>query len=144
MDASGDAVYGESMADGASTGIHELHETVFSSPSILGRLMAVAGLYDREADQYRHPLSEQLGAEQVDRGLRHLHAQVFLNWLGLSLRQQTADLSLYLRSKEADREAPAGLYASAENWIPPACPAVERELFLSDLGVVISVIREAL
>ena len=131
-------------SEGTTSCIEELRDAVLCSPSILGRLIAVAGLRDRETGQYRHELAARFGTGEVDWALRELHRQIFLGWLNFSLRQQTADLNLYLPSADADEAVLAKLYASAETWIPPACAAVERELFLSDLCVVTGIIRAGL
>src|SRR6266545_712055 len=87
----------------------EFRDAVTRYPSILGCLIAVAALYDREKDQYRHGLAARFGAEAVDRALRELHMQIFLRWLSLTLRQQLADLSLHLRAAALSKESLAGL-----------------------------------
>jgi hypothetical protein len=127
--------------EGTQGCIEELRNAVLHSPSILGRLISIAALYDKKTDRYRHELAARFGAEEVDRELRELHVQVFRYWLTLSLQLQKADVNVYLATINAGTEVLSELYALAESWIPPSAIDAECQLFLSDLGVVMPLIR---
>ena len=132
------------MPEDATTCVEELRDVVLVSRSIIGRLIAVAALRDRATDQYRHALADRLGVEEVNSGLRQLHTEIFLRWLNLSLRQQTADLILYLRSIRSGHDVLVQLLDSAEAWIPADRAEMEHELFLGDLAMVLPMVREEL
>jgi len=109
-------------------------------PSVLGRLVTVASFWDAESDTYRHKLAVHFGTEETDRALRRLHQEVFIAWLSLPLRQQQADVAIYL----------GGLGIKAEwfdfkkmgrSCIPKSATLPERDLFVLDLDLIQALIR---
>jgi hypothetical protein len=76
--------------------------------------------------------------------LRCTHEQIFLRWLDLRLEQQWKAIREHLAARhrentETPREWQAG---SQEALIPEVARQPERELFLSDLELVLSLLEE--
>jgi hypothetical protein len=102
-----------------------------------GRLVFLCSLRDRTTGRYSHPaLTESLGFESADRALRHTHHQVFREWLRLNLGDQKVDLDEYLRISCIP---PIDL--RYRDLAPPGAHEVERQLYLTDLEVVLELIR---
>jgi hypothetical protein len=106
--------------------------TLSRIPTVFGRLFHVASLYDRKAGEYSHvPLSCSLGAAEADRVMAKSHSQIFSQWITLSLADQQSDLQAFLgHSREPD-------WASATHLIPCTATDAERELFLTDLKMLL-------
>lgn len=109
-----------------------VRDTVLSSPSVFGRLVAVSGLRN-EDKKYYHALSWQHGVAAVDNILRNLHCEVFKDWLALSLRQQQGDLTIFLRAIGDIRPSAHGLTALCQSLVPERHLETERVLFLNDI-----------
>src|SRR5579871_1821664 len=73
-------------------------EEIGRHPSLIARIVALSNLWDSEAGIYRHPLAAQFGTEEVDASVRRLHQEVLVNWLSLPLKQQKADVGIYLNT----------------------------------------------
>ena len=105
-------------------------------PTRLGRMVFLFSLRDPVTGRYAHPsLVENFGREIADRTLRHAHHQIFEEWIGLNLAEQKADVDDYLRI--------AGIPALAlpyRDLVPPSAHAVERQLYLTDLEVILQMI----
>jgi hypothetical protein len=86
--------------------------------------------------RYAHPsLVENFGCEIADRTLSRIHHQVFTEWLRLNLAEQKADVDDHLRI--------AGIPASALSYrelVPASAHEVERQLYLTDLEVILQMI----
>jgi hypothetical protein len=89
-------------------GLTEAREAVTDElsrhPAVLGRLVAVASLRDEQTGTYRHKLAANFGTEEMDRTLRRLHQEVFVTWLSLPLRQQQADVMIYMSARGINAE----------------------------------------
>jgi len=109
----------------------ELEDLVCASPSIFGRLVAIATL--REINP--SALTIRLAAFEIQQVLNELHRSVFISWLNLSLKQQKADLSIYLARIGAQPIALSGLLARIHSLIPPEADTPQRELFLEDMAI---------
>ncbi|MBS1856977.1 MAG: hypothetical protein JST11_16530 [Acidobacteria bacterium] len=105
-------------------------------PTCFGRLVYLRSLCDPATGRYYHPsLGETLGREAADRALLHQHHQTFMQWLRLDLAAQRADLDEYLRDTAADlRSLPY------REVVPAHAHEVERQLYLTDLEVVLQLI----
>ena len=119
-----------------------LWDAVFRSPSVLGRLIAVAELRDAGTGMYKHALAVEWGTGPVDQTLRRMHFQTFRSWLVLRLEQQECDISVWLAWMERNRADGAvrlrELARCPELLLPGRCLDMERELFLSDFGLAVS------
>ncbi len=118
-----------------------VREAAFGSPSVLGRLIAIAALRDRQNDGYRS-LADRYGAARIDNILRQLHVETFVTWLNFSLAQQMQDLKVYCN--RTGKQALDGLQELVERSIPPGRRDVDRQLVLSDLEVVTALVRAEL
>lgn len=111
-----------------------LHDAVLRSPSLFGRLVGI-GLSHREYTRY--------SAAPEKEELKKLHLETFTNWLTLSLRSQTGDISIFLNSfSRTERTSKINqLIAIGQELIPPEAMLPERQLFLEDLKVVQNILR---
>ncbi len=76
-----------------------------------------------------------MGRDPADRALRHQHHLVFMEWLRLDLPAQKADLDQYLASTGTPlAELPY------REVLPRHAHEVERQLYLTDLEVVLQLI----
>jgi hypothetical protein len=101
-----------------------------------GRLVFLCSLRDLATGRYSHPsLTGSFGVESADRALRHTHHQVFREWLRLSLQDQKEDLDEYLR---ISRIRPVEL--RYRDLAPAGAHEVERQLYLTDLEVILQLI----
>ena len=112
---------------------------------LFGRLVYLASLRDGNTGVYHHHgLSLVLGAEQAGQTLEDSHAGCFREWLGLNLKDQHSDLSLYFSEQDAELKVIVGTWirlASYRNLIPAAATSVERQLFLSDLETLLAMLK---
>ena len=96
-----------------------------------------------ETGRYHHPLADKLGADEVDRALRRMHGEVFRSWLALKLSQQERDISIWLawldRQGEQSSRRLREIARRLEELLPAECIDAERQLFLSDFRLVVSV-----
>ncbi|HEY1341342.1 MAG TPA: hypothetical protein VGF59_27720 [Bryobacteraceae bacterium] len=101
-----------------------LAESLDRIPTVFGRLCLVADL--RSTPTRERPCAE------ADKGLAEAHCGAFMDWLSLDLSQQRRDLLRHLGSGPAP-DARHSLMKLA----PPEAAAFERDLFLSDLKIVV-------
>lgn len=105
-------------------------------PTRLGRMAFLSSLRDPLTGRYAHPsLVQSFGREIADRSLSHSHHEIFMEWLRLNLADQKADLDDHLRI--------AGIPASAlayRDLVPASAHEVERQLYLTDLEVILQMI----
>jgi hypothetical protein len=122
------------------------HRTLVQIPSVFGRLAYLASLRDPNSGQYQHfGFSQRFSVREADKTIRHSHSNVFMDWLCFSLDQQRGDLEVYLDSAEADRRTILANWREWPpymNWIPAQTRAADRELFQSDLEIVLDLIRQ--
>ena len=114
-------------------------------PSVFGRLVYLASLWNPSTGRYHHQImSVAFGEEEANRTLRKCHEKTFLEWLCFTLEQQRADLVRYLSGGDVAEQdlleiwVGLGLY---QHLFPPEPMDAERELFLRDLEAVLSIIR---
>jgi hypothetical protein len=94
---------------------------------------------------YEHyGLAQVFGSKEADRTLRQSHSQAFASWLNLNLEQQKSDLEDYLAGLEEDIDASLANWirlAPYRNLIPARAREVERQLYLTDLEVVLELLK---
>jgi hypothetical protein len=121
--------------------------TVARVPTAFGRLVYLASLRKPDGGEYEHhSLAQMCGEEQAVETLRRSHAEVFREWLCLTLEQQTADLEGYLSELPGSPRATLITWQEAapyRNWIPASAEEVERQLYLTDLENVLRILRHA-
>ena len=121
-----------------------LEETIIlSSTSIFGRLRAISALYDSKGGCYEHPLASSWGAVAVDTALRELHSSIFGQWIGMSMRLQSADLKIYLARLSDRKGILDGLPEIAKRLLPPDLIDVERDVFLQDVSWIHVLLRRS-
>jgi len=142
-----------------------VHSTVSILPSLLERLVFLAHLREPDTGQYSDRTIDALLAlrlgktgtgparrlDQViglrcarpalDRALSREHLAVFEEWLCLKMRQQMAELERYASSEDIP---PHTLFrqwideGSHKELIPSGAMAVQRDLFLTDMEIVLA------
>ena len=117
-----------------------ISEELSRHPSVLARLVAIAGMWDEQSRTYRHKLAANFGSEEIDRTLRRLHQEVFVTWLTLPLRQQQADVSIYIGSLGIKAEW-FDFRKMGKSCVPQTATLPERDLFLLDLDLIQGLLR---
>jgi hypothetical protein len=122
-----------------STNLSEAREAITDElsrhPSVLARLVALASYWDEKTGTYHHKLAAHYGAEEIDRTLRRLHQEVFVAWLTLPLRQQQADVTIYLSALGIKAEW-FDFRKMGKSCLPQTATLPERDLFLLDLDLI--------
>ena len=117
-----------------------LSDEICRNPSVLGRLVAIASYWDEDGGHYRHKLAAHFGTEETDRALRRLHQETFIAWLSLPLRQQQADVAVYLGALGIKAEW-FDFNKMGKSCIPKTATLPERDLFLLDLDLIQALMR---
>lgn len=106
-----------------------------------GKLMYMASLRDPNSGVYRHYGLEKMYSEQEsDDALREVHLELFLSWLRKPLVEQKEDLEHYFRTVDGDQALILENWRLLEpfrNCIPAGADEAGRELFLSDIGIIV-------
>ncbi|HEV2488503.1 MAG TPA: hypothetical protein VGT03_01750 [Candidatus Acidoferrales bacterium] len=112
----------------------------------IGRLLHVATLRDLATGQYRHSGLEALySAQAVDQALRICHEELFEKILESPLEKQDVDLRHCLEGFEESVQIVAANWQEHEFYrclIPSGSPAYLRELFCSNLRMLLKLIAE--
>ena len=119
--------------------------TLAQIPTLFGRLWYLASLRDQNTGTYQHfGLAQRFDSEEANRVLRQSHLKVFEQWLCYSLEQQKNEADEYLQSQEGDPAVIISNWlrlAPYRNCIPVGTREVERKLFMSDLKIVLELLR---
>jgi hypothetical protein len=119
--------------------------TLSRIPSVFGRLVYLSSLRDGNTGRYEHHGFALLyGEGEADRTLRASHAGSFAEWLGFTLEQQKADLSLYLSDLGVDKRSVVETWlrlAPYRHLIPATAGTAERELYLTDLETILTLLK---
>ena len=123
------------------------NRTLSQVPTTFGRIVYLASLRNSNTGFYEHfGLAQVYSQEEADRALRSSHARTFAEWLNYPLAQQKDDLEEYLLSIDANREKILKTWAALgpyRNMLPTEASTAERELFVSDLELIIELLRNA-
>jgi pentose-5-phosphate-3-epimerase len=117
-----------------------LRDSIADCSSKFHQLLYVAGYWNSNTHLYIEPASRLALPESRADAVRRLHALVFHEWIQLPLAHQFAEFRSYLLTfRPEERRTLLRLLESEEARaaIPPACPPEARDLFLSDLAMVI-------
>ncbi len=119
--------------------------TLDQLPCTYGRMVYLASLRSANSDRYEHHgLAARYSAEQADAVLRASHEQVFQEWLALSVREQKADLDVYLSSLDDDKQLVVETWLKImpfQNLLPARIRGVEADLFLADFRILLELLR---
>ena len=119
--------------------------TLSQIPSLFGRLVYLSSLRDTNRDRYEHHgFALMFSEEESDRTLRRSHALTFAQWLRCSLEQQKADLDLYLSGLDSDKKTVVEAWLRLTPYrhlVPGTVRKAERELYLSDLETLLTLLK---
>ena len=119
--------------------------TLSQIPTTFGRLVYLTSLRDQNSGEYEHfGLAQIFGDEEAAHTLMSSHEDVFAQWLGLSLKEQKADLDQYLSGLDSDPRSVIATWirlSPHRNLLPASAKSFERELFLSDVGALLEALR---
>jgi hypothetical protein len=119
--------------------------TLSRIPTLFGRLAYLASLRDPNSGVYKHHgLGAIFGREESRRALGDAHAQIFQQWLILSLGAKHEDLSEYLKSVDDDRTAVLEYWTQAGisgSYLPRSVRKAEQELFEREFAVLLETLE---
>ena len=124
------------MVAGPGNAVVELYELVLQNPSLFGRLVYVAGLWNSESSRYDKGLPERFRNADTDKALARWHQGFFLEWLSLSLTDKERDAAAYWRTAGVAQSGGKTLREIGEAAIPPLVRAEERKFFMQDLTFI--------
>lgn len=103
------------------------------------RLAYISSLRESSTGRYVHErLTAVYGAEHVDQVIARCHEEVFERLLEMPLTSQEDDLNKYLGSLPGPVAGNIGrCREAARDWIPPQAPSYLKELFCSNLSVLL-------
>jgi hypothetical protein len=122
-----------------------LWDKLSRNPSVFGRLLSIAEMWNAEKSRYESPLSVEFGQELVDRAVREIHQEVFGTWLNFRLQQQERDLTVWLAS--LNHNVANGLQTlqavskRLDRLLPPHHTEAESQLFVQDFQLVSTMVR---
>lgn len=120
---------------GHSNPVVELYELVLQNPSLFGRLVYIASLWNPETSRYDRGLPDRFRGAETDKAVARWHQSFFIDWLSQSLTEKERDVSQYWKSLTA-REHGRTIREMGEAAIPPLVRAEERKFFLQDLTFI--------
>src|SRR5581483_861324 len=94
----------------------ELYERVIQNPSLFGRIVHIASLWNPETSRYDRGLAERFRGPEVDKALARWHETFFLDWLARTLTEKERDGALYWGSNSGHGKT---LRELGEGAIPP-------------------------
>ena len=122
--------------------------TLSQIPTTFGRIVYLAALRNENSGHYEHfGLAQRYSDEEADCVLRSSHEQVFAEWLNFPLERQRQDLEEHLRSIESERKVVLKTWltlAPYRNLIPAATREAERLLYITDLELILEILRNEL
>jgi len=117
-------------------------------PTCYGRLVYLTSLRDPNTGRYEHYLLEETyGAGLAQAGLEGIHIQSYRSWIAMNLEQKRADLYLYLVSLSSDKRQVLQTWlmtAPYRSLIPLHTQPVERDVFLSDMQILLDLLMNEL
>ncbi len=119
--------------------------TLSQIETVFGRLEYLASLRNTHTGRYEHfGLGQRFGAEASEAALRHSHEQVFGDWVSFPLQAQKQEIHKYLEGREEQLAEIISSWLRVKpfaSWVPAKTRTSERLLFLTDLDVLLELIR---
>jgi hypothetical protein len=110
----------------------------------LARLIHIATLRDVYSGIYHHPpLEGKFPGAEVDRALCYCHEEIFTKFLENNLKQQEDDLRACIAGTDSPASEIAHRWLDIEafrSFVPAAAPPYLRDLFLSNLRSLLTII----
>ena len=120
--------------------------TLARIPTTLGRLAHLAARRDESTRLYvDRELAKDCSDAEADSLLRKVHEEVFATWLTFSLVDQRKELEQYLESVKRDKPTEFGTWLTVAPYlklIPASAEAAEKELYGSDLEIVLELLKK--
>ena len=122
--------------------------TLSQIPTTFGKVAHLASLRNENSGQYEHfGLAQLYSDEEADRVLGLSHHQVFREWLDFPLEKQRQDLENYLESIGGERRKVLETWLTLtpyKNLLPVGAVEAERLLYISDLELILELMRNEL
>lgn len=119
--------------------------TVEAVSGLFGKLVYLAGLRDDSTGQYKHyGFSHRYSDELTSTVLRSTHEEIFSEWLTLPIEEQRREIESHWSDQGSDPNLVVDSWLLLEPYrrlIPASALPAERDLYLSDIEVVLDVIR---
>jgi hypothetical protein len=107
-----------------------------------GKLVLLSSLCNQRAGAYHHPsLDSVVPSCLASLVLRRNHEQAFAKWLEMIIEEQWKEISEYFAEPAGEVVRSKTPEELGEALIPQAARPPERELFLSDLGLTLSLLK---
>jgi hypothetical protein len=134
-----------SQGRNSSAGPNIWRNTLSHIPTVFGRLVYLASLWEPQTGRYHHyGLVRLFGGEEADHMLRRSHAEVFSRWLGFTLEEQKHDLEDYLSDLSADKRSARLKWSRLLHYhtlVPADALEVERRLYASDFKILLELLK---
>jgi len=119
--------------------------TLAKIPSLFGKIVYLASLRNENTGKYQHfGLSQAYSDEAADLVLRESHEESFHKWLTFPLEPQKRDLEEYLQGLDDDLRTVLDTWrtiAPYRQLIPVRATEAERELYVSDLELILELLQ---
>lgn len=119
--------------------------TLSQIPTQFGKLAYFGALRNPNTGAYEHHgLAAMFGEQESRSALAVSHGEIFEGWLALPLEQQKADLTEYLAGLEEDKSSVVSNWLAShshQNLIPALARDTERVLFMSDMGILLELLK---
>ncbi|MBX5495255.1 MAG: hypothetical protein IRZ15_07955 [Bryobacteraceae bacterium] len=108
-------------------------------------MVYLAGLRNPNTGQYEHHgFAARFGDEEAHRVLRDSHRETFEAWLSLPLKEQRADLQVYLHNLETDRRTVIEAWLRLRSYrtiFPADAHDAEIQLHVANLDALLELLR---
>lgn len=116
-------------------------------PNDLTRMLYLASLRDCNSGRYLHPtLSERLGTDMADEGLRECHVQTFRRLLVIPISEYVTQIEEYIRYTRMARTEVLQTWQSLQAYratTPVVAVPLYRQLFCFNVEVALMVLGAA-
>ena len=121
------------------------NRTLAQVPTTFGRIAYLTARRDPDTGRYVHfGLAQIYSDEEADQALGQSHLEAFREWLNFPLEQQKRDLEEYLGTLGKDQRGVLDAWArlaTYRNLLPAGSSEAERQLFVTDLELILDLLR---
>ncbi len=110
-----------------------------------GRLVYLAGLRNPDTGRYEHYGSTSAARAHASRTLKHIHEQIFNEWVSHPLERKKTDIDLYITG--IDQVGRAELIDAwlrltpYKNLVPASIQGPERQRHISDFEAILGLLK---